>query len=241
MAEAYDIAAIKFRGLNAVTNFDMNRYDVKAILESNTLPIGGGAAKRLKEAQALESTRKREEMIALGSGFQYGSSSSSRLQGYPIMQATFDHQPQPLLTLQNHDINSQYAQDTSTFPQNYIQTQMQLHQHQHQQQHSAGPYNLQPSSQSSQFYNSYIQNNPALLHGLMNMNCSSPSVMDNNGDGSSGSYSGGYLGTAGNTVGTTEELGLVKVDYDMPSGSYGGWSGDSVQGSNPGVFPMWND
>ncbi|CAK9326036.1 unnamed protein product [Citrullus colocynthis] len=47
-AEAYDIAAIKFRGLNAVTNFDMSRYDVKAILESNTLPIGG-AAKRLKD------------------------------------------------------------------------------------------------------------------------------------------------------------------------------------------------
>ncbi|XP_023538590.1 AP2-like ethylene-responsive transcription factor BBM2 [Cucurbita pepo subsp. pepo] len=47
-AEAYDTAAIKFRGLNAVTNFDMSRYDVKAILESNTLPIGG-AAKRLKD------------------------------------------------------------------------------------------------------------------------------------------------------------------------------------------------
>ncbi|GMI97455.1 PLETHORA 2 [Hibiscus trionum] len=228
-AEAYDIAAIKFRGLNAVTNFDMNRYDVKAILESNTLPIGGGAAKRLKEAQAVESTRKREEMIALGSSFQYGNSSSSRVQGYPVLQATFDHQPQPLLTLQNHNINSQYAQDNSTFHQNYIQTQTQLHQQ--QQQLSAGSYNLQPSSQSSQFYNSYVQNNPALLHGLMNMSCSSPSVVDNNGGGSSGSY----------TVGTTEELGLVKVDYDMPSGSYGGWSGDSVQGSNPAVFPMWND
>ncbi|KAE8665095.1 AP2-like ethylene-responsive transcription factor PLT2 [Hibiscus syriacus] len=162
-AEAYDIAAIKFRGLNAVTNFDMNRYD----------------------------------------------------------------------TLQNHDMNSQYA---SSFHQNYIQTQLQLHQQQ-----SAGSYNLQHSRQSSQFYNSYIQSNPALLHGLVNMSCSSPSVVDNNGGGSSGTYSGGYLGTAGNTVGTTEELGLVKVNYDMPSGSYGGWSGDSVQGSNPGVFPMWND
>ncbi|XWS71135.1 hypothetical protein CRYUN_Cryun03dG0112600 [Craigia yunnanensis] len=234
-AEAYDIAAIKFRGLNAVTNFVMSRYDVKAILESNTLPIGGGAAKRLKETQALESSRKREEMIDLGSSFQYGSSSSSRLQAYPLMQAPFK-QPQPLLTLQNRDINSQYTQDTS-FHQNFIQTQLQLNQ-------QSGSYNLHHSSLNSHFYNSYIQNNPALLSGLMNMGCSSPSVVDNNGS-SSGSYSGGYLGngigmasnsTAGNAVGSTEDLALVKVDYDMPSGGYGGWSGDPVQGSNPGVF-----
>ncbi|KAL8557790.1 hypothetical protein ACS0TY_005043 [Phlomoides rotata] len=52
-AEAYDIAAIKFRGLNAVTNFEINRYDVKSILESSTLPIGG-AAKRLKDAENAE-------------------------------------------------------------------------------------------------------------------------------------------------------------------------------------------
>ncbi|XP_047319194.1 AP2-like ethylene-responsive transcription factor AIL6 [Impatiens glandulifera] len=45
-AEAYDIAAIKFRGVNAVTNFEMNRYDVESIMKS-ALPIGG-AAKRLK-------------------------------------------------------------------------------------------------------------------------------------------------------------------------------------------------
>jgi AP2-like factor, ANT lineage len=48
-AEAYDIAAIKFRGLNAVTNFDMSRYDVKSILESSALPVGG-PTRRLKEA-----------------------------------------------------------------------------------------------------------------------------------------------------------------------------------------------
>ncbi|XP_051121169.1 AP2-like ethylene-responsive transcription factor AIL1 [Andrographis paniculata] len=52
-AEAYDIAAIKFRGLNAVTNFEINRYDVKTILESTTLPIGG-ASKRLKDAENAE-------------------------------------------------------------------------------------------------------------------------------------------------------------------------------------------
>ncbi|KAJ8551665.1 hypothetical protein K7X08_021680 [Anisodus acutangulus] len=52
-AEAYDIAAIKFRGLSAVTNFEINRYDVKSILESSTLPIGG-AAKRLKDVEQAE-------------------------------------------------------------------------------------------------------------------------------------------------------------------------------------------
>ncbi|KAL4385944.1 hypothetical protein GQ457_09G011010 [Hibiscus cannabinus] len=53
-AEAYDIAAIKFRGLNAVTNFEMNRYDVEAIAKS-TLPIGG-ASKRQKHS--FESNQK---------------------------------------------------------------------------------------------------------------------------------------------------------------------------------------
>ncbi|THF94552.1 hypothetical protein TEA_026446 [Camellia sinensis var. sinensis] len=53
-AEAYDIAAIKFRGVNAVTNFEMNRYDVDTILKS-ALPIGG-AAKRLK--LSLEADQK---------------------------------------------------------------------------------------------------------------------------------------------------------------------------------------
>lgn len=55
-AEAYDIAAIKFRGSNAVTNFEMNRYDVEAIMNSS-LPIGG-AAKRLKISLESEQQQK---------------------------------------------------------------------------------------------------------------------------------------------------------------------------------------
>ena len=47
-AEAYDIAAIKFRGANAVTNFDVTRYDVEKIMASSTL-LSGELAKRNRE------------------------------------------------------------------------------------------------------------------------------------------------------------------------------------------------
>ncbi|CAK8569790.1 unnamed protein product [Lathyrus sativus] len=44
-AESYDVAAIKFRGLNAVTNFEISRYNVEKIMSSNTL-LSGEQAKR---------------------------------------------------------------------------------------------------------------------------------------------------------------------------------------------------
>ncbi|GAB4835185.1 hypothetical protein Ancab_000094 [Ancistrocladus abbreviatus] len=227
----------------------MSRYNVRAILEGNTLPIGGGAAKRLKEAQAIESSRKRDELIALNSGLHhpYGSSSSSssRLQAYPLLQYE-QQQPQPLLSLQNHDISLSHFAPDSQFQQNYIQTQLQLHQ-------------LSSSNaNNAQLYGHLFQNNPASVHGLTCVISSSSSVMKTDG----GSYNGGgYLGncgvgmglnsTASNPAGSSslavdnhQELAVVKVDYDqMPSGSggYGGWSADSVQGPNPGLFSMRND
>ncbi|KAK4404581.1 AP2-like ethylene-responsive transcription factor AIL5 [Sesamum angolense] len=55
-AEAYDIAAIKFRGLNAVTNFDMSRYDVRSIASSN-LPIGGATNKSKTSSELMSDSR----------------------------------------------------------------------------------------------------------------------------------------------------------------------------------------
>ncbi|KAL9679451.1 hypothetical protein QQ045_017313 [Rhodiola kirilowii] len=254
-AEAYDIAAIKFRGLNAVTNFEMNRYDVKSILESSTLPIGGGAAKRLKEAQAIETSRKREEMLALGcssSTFQYNPSvvagrlTPAAAASYPLFE------PCNLLSLQNPDMLSSnpYAQDTGSSYSNYIQTQLQLQLQLQQQgvQGGGGGY--------SQLYNSYLHSNPGLIHGMINMGGGGGSTsgggggglsLDHNNNSINGSYNMENVSSSSNGG-----LGLVKVDYDMVSGQGGGdgyggggWSNDAAAGTSNGnngnVFTMWND
>ncbi|GAB4846853.1 hypothetical protein Ancab_025862 [Ancistrocladus abbreviatus] len=65
-AEAYDIAAIKFRGINAVTNFNITRYDVERIMASSTL-IAGDLARRNKEIPSGDGASNFNHSISISS------------------------------------------------------------------------------------------------------------------------------------------------------------------------------
>ncbi|KAL3812308.1 hypothetical protein ACJIZ3_013576 [Penstemon smallii] len=87
--EAYDIAAIKFRGANAVTNFDISRYDVEKIMASNTLPTGHVACRRNKETEPhaklpVATVQRREEVASLESSHGHGGVKTMNLGNYQI-------------------------------------------------------------------------------------------------------------------------------------------------------------
>ncbi|KAL8051936.1 hypothetical protein ABFX02_06G180200 [Erythranthe guttata] len=174
-AEAYDIAAIKFRGLNAVTNFEINRYDVKSILESTTLPIGG-AAKRLKDAEnaeiALQIQRAEEANNALSiSNHIYNMNSITNGVYGGSNNNGFQSQSQPLIGMYPYGSNQRLwckqEQHDSGFHDIHNQQQLQL-----------GNYTqnfLQPSS---------------VLHNLMSMD--SNSSVEQSSDSNTGVYGNGF-------------------------------------------------
>ncbi|RDX66792.1 AP2-like ethylene-responsive transcription factor AIL5, partial [Mucuna pruriens] len=120
-AEAYDIAAIKFRGLNAVTNFDMSRYDVKSIANS-TLPIGGLSSKNksstesASECKSHEASRSDDRDPSSGSSVTFGSqqqpSSSTLSFAIPIKQDPSDYWS--ILGYHNHNHNQNPPLDRNT-------------------------------------------------------------------------------------------------------------------------------
>lgn len=58
-AEAYDIAAIKFRGVNAITNFDTSRYNVERIIASSSL-LSGEFARRNTEQKPTNTIKHKD-------------------------------------------------------------------------------------------------------------------------------------------------------------------------------------
>ncbi|KAF5461748.1 hypothetical protein F2P56_017822 [Juglans regia] len=117
-AEAYDIAAIKFRGLNAVTNFDMSRYDVKSIANSN-LPIGGGKSKTSSESasetKSIDGSRSDDRDLSSASSISFASqpSASSLSFAIPIKQDPTEYWPS-ILGYQNGSFN--YTKNPSVAP-----------------------------------------------------------------------------------------------------------------------------
>jgi len=95
-AEAYDIAAIKFRGLNTVTNFDMSRYDVDSIL-NNDLPVGGGATGRTSKfpLDSLQPGSAAAAMIA-GAAASQGMPPSEK-DYWPLLALHYQQQQQQFL------------------------------------------------------------------------------------------------------------------------------------------------
>ncbi|KAI4335412.1 hypothetical protein L6164_014057 [Bauhinia variegata] len=123
-AEAYDIAAIKFRGLNAVTNFDMSRYDVKSIANSN-LPIGGLSSKAKNSTDSHSETKSHEgsrsddrdpSSASASSSLPFASysqpSSSTLSFAIPIKQDPSDYWS--ILGYQNHSLTAAKSSFQST-------------------------------------------------------------------------------------------------------------------------------
>ncbi|KAJ9546129.1 hypothetical protein OSB04_025836 [Centaurea solstitialis] len=252
-AEAYDIAAIKFRGLNAVTNFEINRYDVKCILESTTLPIGG-AAKRLKDAEQAAAT----ELLRVAKEDHLASQMThEEMTGYTAINwpTSIDYHHQTLAHPQAQPFSMHY-------PQNYNHSSNQLRFGCKQEQHDP---DQGQGFQDLQHYHQFFQQ-PAppssVLHNLMNLDSSSMEHSYGGGgdhhqmvgyDGNSGGGSG-YIGSSQDELDDQNQgVNNENLYYHHQGSTYNNWVPTAIptlgartanlvvaHGGAP-TFTVWND
>ncbi|KAK6915777.1 AP2/ERF domain, partial [Dillenia turbinata] len=220
-AEAYDIAAIKFRGLNAVTNFDMSRYDVKSILESSTLPIGG-AAKRLKDAEQEMTVEGQRADDDISSQLTDGINSYGHHHGWPTLA----------------------FQQSQQFSMHYPYAQQRLWCKQEQSDAAeAASHGFQDLHQL-QLGNNHNFFQPSVLHNLMSLDSSSlehssgsNSIMYSSGGDGGGGYGGnvgGYVMPISTVIASGEgNNGNSFGDSEVKAVGYENMFGSSSSADNP--------